>query len=342
VDIADATDVAALSGETTLLAFAVPKKLFLDIVSVLNANGIASTQIPAKIEGLAFGQDVVRTDGVTMHTLYVGNDNDFVPDVAGPNRWFVFGFTDADLAALGLSYTPQQITPRGPDLALTKTAAATTAVTGTDVSYTLTVSNTGLVPASDVRVADQLPAQLTLTSCTSAGDCGGAAGGPTVSFASLSGAAAQTATISARLGCDVSDGTIVVNRASASQALADPTPDDNAASAVITAVNPPPAISGLSVDQPVLWPPNKTMHTVAVGYAVTDNCDGTTCALTVTSNEGAGADADAQVVDAHTVVLRADRNGNGSGRVYSIQVSCKDSGGAVSAKTTSVVVPHNQ
>jgi len=35
-----------------------------------------------------------------MHTLYVGNDNDFVPDVAGLNRWYVFGFTDDYLASL--------------------------------------------------------------------------------------------------------------------------------------------------------------------------------------------------------------------------------------------------
>jgi len=108
VDIAGAQDVSALSGEATLLAKAVPKTLFLDIVTTLNANGILSTQIPAKIEGLAFGRDVVL-NGITTHTLYVGNDNDFVPAVAGPNRWYVFGFTDEYLAGLKLSYIPQEI-----------------------------------------------------------------------------------------------------------------------------------------------------------------------------------------------------------------------------------------
>jgi len=39
----------------------------------------------------------------------VGNDNDFVPGVAGPNRWYVFGFTDEYLAGLNLSYSPQEI-----------------------------------------------------------------------------------------------------------------------------------------------------------------------------------------------------------------------------------------
>lgn len=340
VDIAGAPDVSGLSKEAVLLPLAAPKKLFLDIVAVLTANGFATTQIPAKIEGLAFGADNLVA-GVPMHTLYVGNDNDFVPDVAGPNRWFVFGFTDADLAALGLSYTPQSLTERGPDLALSKTVAAATAVTGSDVTYTLTVTNTGLVPAASVAVTDQLPSQLALTGCTSAGGaCSMGSGSATISFASLAGAAAQSSTITAHLDCALADGTLIVNNASAAFALADPTPADNAAAAAITAVNPPPAIAGVSVDTPVLWPPNKSMHTVAVGYSVSDNCAGTVCSLAVTSNEGTSADW--QVVDAHTVMLRADRNGNGPGRIYSIPITCRDSGGATSVATATVTVPHNQ
>ena len=32
-------------------------------------------------------------NGVLKHTLYVANDNDFVPSDAGPNQFYVFGFT---------------------------------------------------------------------------------------------------------------------------------------------------------------------------------------------------------------------------------------------------------
>ena len=154
VDIAGAQDVSALSGaDHAAGGWRSPRSCSWTSCAVLNANGIASTQIPAKIEGLAFGPDVT-VNGTVTHTLYVGNDNDFVPDVAGPNRWFVFGFTDADLAALGLSYMPQELIERGPDLALTKAAASATAITGSTVDYTLTVQNTGLVPASSVSVSD--------------------------------------------------------------------------------------------------------------------------------------------------------------------------------------------
>jgi hypothetical protein len=106
IDLNSASDVSGISGNANLAARAVPKVEFLDIVSALNANGIPSFDIPAKLEGIAFGQDVV-IDGKTMHTLFVSNDNDYtsvVPNdnhaggtAENPNRFFVFAFKDRDL-----------------------------------------------------------------------------------------------------------------------------------------------------------------------------------------------------------------------------------------------------
>jgi hypothetical protein len=109
VDLSGADDVSTLSGQTSLLAKAPIKTLFLDIAAALKNFGIADTQIPAKLEGMAFGQDIVE-NGAIKHTLYIANDNDFVPGVAGDNKFFVFSFTDADLTAKGLgSLQLQQI-----------------------------------------------------------------------------------------------------------------------------------------------------------------------------------------------------------------------------------------
>ena len=109
IDLDGAQDVTSLSGD--LSDFAVDKTLFLDIVSKLNAAGIDSYLIPSKLEGLAFGQDVV-IDGGIKHTLYVANDNDFLATiadplklpsdptrrtVANPNKFYVFAFSDGDL-----------------------------------------------------------------------------------------------------------------------------------------------------------------------------------------------------------------------------------------------------
>ena len=98
IDISGAVDITAKSGAEAAAA-AVAKTPFLDLVAALNAKGIGSDQIPAKIEGITFGQDVTY-GGDLYHTLFVSNDNDFVPGIAGPNQFFVFGFKDSDLPGL--------------------------------------------------------------------------------------------------------------------------------------------------------------------------------------------------------------------------------------------------
>jgi hypothetical protein len=112
IDLTGVTDITNLTGNAGKNA-AVGKSLVLDLVKALNANGIASTQIPAKIVGLAFGQDVLL-NGIVEHMLFVTNDNDFVADVAGPNQFFVFAFTDSDLPG----FVPQQLVPEPSTLIL--------------------------------------------------------------------------------------------------------------------------------------------------------------------------------------------------------------------------------
>lgn len=98
IDLVGATDIGTLdiSGQANLLPYAVEKTLFLDLKSALGANGITAANVPAKLEGAAFGDDVKSGD-LTYHTLWIANDNDFLPNVAGDNKFFVFGFTDEDL-----------------------------------------------------------------------------------------------------------------------------------------------------------------------------------------------------------------------------------------------------
>ena len=108
IDITNAVDVTNMNG-LDAAKNAVAKTLFLDIVQVLNANGITSDKIPAKLEGFALAGDV-SYNGKTYHTLWVANDNDFLQDYgnqqnSNPNQFYVFGFTDDDLG--GSKYVPQ-------------------------------------------------------------------------------------------------------------------------------------------------------------------------------------------------------------------------------------------
>ena len=112
IDLAGATDIgtlnggAGIGGQASLLPYAVTKTLFLDIKASLVSHGIADTAIPAKLEGMAFGEDIVE-NGKTWHTLYIANDNDFIPGTAGPNNFYVFRFDDSDLG--GSVFQNQQI-----------------------------------------------------------------------------------------------------------------------------------------------------------------------------------------------------------------------------------------
>jgi hypothetical protein len=112
IDLTGAVDITGLTGAAAV-AKAVGKSLVLDAVKVLNDNGITSDQIPAKLEGLALGPDVMF-GGVLEHTLFFSNDNDFVQNIAGPNTFFVFGLTDADLPG----FQQEVFVPEAPTFAM--------------------------------------------------------------------------------------------------------------------------------------------------------------------------------------------------------------------------------
>ncbi|MET0624294.1 MAG: HYR domain-containing protein [Pyrinomonadaceae bacterium] len=109
----------------------------------------------------------------------------------------------------------------------------------------------------------------------------------------------------------------------------------------------PPTMSAVTVDKPSLWPPNHQMVDVTVNYTSADNC-GAGCTLGVTSNEPTNGLGDGdtpndwEVVDAHHVRLRAERAGKGSGRTYTITVTCTDAAGNAVVRTATVRVPKNQ
>ena len=96
IDLAGATDVSQVSGAANIAPFAVPKTLFLDVATALTAAGISNIHIPAKLEGIAFGPDVVLAAVPDKNNIMVDN----------PNQYFVFAFSDGDLPG----FVPQKFT----------------------------------------------------------------------------------------------------------------------------------------------------------------------------------------------------------------------------------------
>lgn len=113
--------------------------------------------------------------------------------------------------------------------------------------------------------------------------------------------------------------------------------------------NTPPNII-LTYDPSQLWPPNHKMVKVNVTTVVTDNCDfNVLCRIdnVVVSNEDDDATGDGNtendwnILDNRTVMLRAERKGEGNGRIYTISVLCNDNNGNQAIGVTHVAVQHN-
>jgi hypothetical protein len=109
----------------------------------------------------------------------------------------------------------------------------------------------------------------------------------------------------------------------------------------------PPQITGLSPSQPVLWPPNHTMRDVTINYTTTDDCTNATTSISVSSNEPINGTADGdtdpdwEIIDGHHIQLRAERAGNGTGRIYTITITINDGCNTAVTASTEVRVTHN-
>jgi hypothetical protein len=113
----------------------------------------------------------------------------------------------------------------------------------------------------------------------------------------------------------------------------------------------PPAVE-LRLRPARLWPPNHKLVPVHADLGIQDCGEVTVRLVSVTSSEpdngtGDGDTAnDIQGVEAGTddrdFMLRAERSGHGSGRVYTVVYEIVDAGGLATTATSEIRVPHDQ
>lgn len=123
--------------------------------------------------------------------------------------------------------------------------------------------------------------------------------------------------------------------------------------AAVTVVDATPPQITVVLDKTVLWPPNHKLVTVCAEVTVGDNgnVEPTFTLVSITSNEsgeGTGnVQAASDIKDASIGTpdlcfdLRAERAGNGNGRIYEIVYAAQDASGNVAYATVQVRVPHD-
>ena len=100
-----------------------------------------------------------------------------------------------------------------------------------------------------------------------------------------------------------------------------------------------PAVSGLPSEPCLIWPPDKRMATIAHVEA-TDALSGLAgLVVRATADEPSHGDI---VIDGGTVRVRAERNGHGDGRTYTVIATATDLAGNVTNREGSCTVPHDR
>jgi dipeptidyl aminopeptidase/acylaminoacyl peptidase len=107
-------------------------------------------------------------------------------------------------------------------------------------------------------------------------------------------------------------------------------------------LNRPPDCSAARATPALLWPPNNRFVTVSLGGVTDPDGDTVTISATgVTSDEPVNGDF-VLGPDANQVRLRAERDGSGDGRVYTVAFEASDGKGGNCSGTATVTVPHSQ
>ncbi|MEJ2696930.1 MAG: DUF11 domain-containing protein [Candidatus Sulfobium sp.] len=223
---------------------------------------------------------------------------------SAPGASFHMRLTEVDGGSVGNQDNQIQVPKEAhnADLAITKTAPETI-VAGNELTYVINVTNSGPDAATAVVVDDTLPLSSNVTyvsSSPSQGSCSLSSNDLSCDIGLLNPGGTATITVVLDVDSATADGTQLINTATVTGNITDPTPGDNTAQTTTTVTAPPPPQVDLSVEKtdnpdPVTAGDNLT-YTVTVtnnstvnsatGVTLTDSLPPRTTYISATPSQG--------------------------------------------------------
>jgi hypothetical protein len=100
-----------------------------------------------------------------------------------------------------------------------------------------------------------------------------------------------------------------------------------------------PTITSLSANPNVFSPPNHKLVPVTISAAATDICDPSPEIKIISATSNEPGDGQYQITGDLTLDIQSERNGGGSGRVYTITVEARDASSNAITRSVTVTVP---
>jgi hypothetical protein len=239
--------------------------------------------------------------------------------------------------------------PDGDTLIVTQSPEGPYGLGSTSVTFTATdPAGASASCSAAVTVVDNVPPSITCPAATTI-ECAG----PTTMFTPAAANGADNCSVDVN---GPAAGAFPLGTTSLAYTATDGSGNSASCTSAVTVVDTTaPVITSLTNSFSSIWPPNHRMVALNLSVSATDGCAGGpintagACRITnITSNEAINANGDGDT-DPDWIIgtglnasLRAERQGGGSGRIYTVTVVCEDAQGNDSAPmTTTVAVPHS-
>lgn len=258
------------------------------------------------------------------------------------------GSSDADGDALSYSWslnssevsTSASFSADLPDGSYTYTLTVSDGEDTDSDEVTITVENT--VPVADAGADRTIEATGPSTFVTLAGSGTDADGDSPLTYSWSDGSTGATQNVDLGVGTHIFTLTVT-----------DPQGASHSDDVTITIVDTTDPELGFDVEKTELWSPNHKMHLVVSGISISDIADPNPALnVTVTSDESQNGRGDGNtgsdwnVIDngdgTFDVEVRAERDGRGDGRIYTITMSGSDASGNSIEESVEVTVPKSQ